>query len=250
MISRGGKFCLSSNNLYFRSYLNLHKVFYVPFTGGLLVLATLLGVIAQAQELSNSSSEPAEGQLLNYSSDVVIPETLRLEPGSLVAFSFRTCSHGELLRQKGDGIDELKLLLDEDGRLVLHLASANNAPETAVVEVSLLDARWHTVILSVDPETKFLTVNVSDTVKIGGSANLRGPAVLSLNLTSTSPQLHVGEGTRACIREGPGIHLSKRVKQRSNSATVQWLTEGQTCLLPTQCSGKISKSRSYILLCI
>ena len=120
----------------------------------------LLGVIAQAMEVSNTSSEPAEGQLLNFSSDVVIPETLRLEPGSLVAFSFRTCLHGDLLRQKGDGPDELKLLLDEEGRLVLHLVSANKPPERAVVEVSLLDARWHTVILSVDPETKFLTVNV------------------------------------------------------------------------------------------
>ena len=195
----------------------------------------LLGVIAQAMEVSNTSSEPAEGQLLNFSSDVVIPETLRLEPGSLVAFSFRTCLHGDLLRQKGDGPDELKLLLDEEGRLVLHLVSANKPPERAVVEVSLLDARWHTVILSVDPETKFLTVNVSDTVNLGGSANLRGQAVLSLNLTSTSPQLHVGGGTRACIREGPGIHLSKR--EHSNSA-VQWLNPGQTCLLPTQCSGK------------
>ena len=67
---------------------------------------------------------PAVGQFLNASSSVIVPETLQLEPGSLIGFSFRTCLPGDLLKQKGDGPDELKLLLDEDGSLVIQVVSA------------------------------------------------------------------------------------------------------------------------------
>ena len=184
------------------------------------------------------------GQFLKASSSVIVPETLRLEPGSLVGFSFRTCLPGDLLKQKGDGPEEIKLLLDEQGRLVLQIYSASELVEQAIVQtetktkIQLNDGRWHTVILSVDEKTRFLTVNVSHDVN-GGSAVLKGQAVRSLNLTSSLPRLHVGGGTMACIQEGPGVHLSH---SDLSSTAVQLLglsskDSGQICLLPNKCSG-------------
>jgi len=150
----------------------------------LFLLATMtlgLDVIARPSEPSDSFG-PVVGQFLKASSSVIVPETLRLEPGSLVGFSFRTCLPGELLKQKGDGPDEIKLLLDEQGRLVLQIYSASELVEQAIVQtetktkIQLNDGRWHTVILSVDEKTRFLTVNVSHDVN-GGSAVLKGTAV-------------------------------------------------------------------------
>lgn len=173
-------------------------------------------------------STASEGFFLNGSSYATLPEGLKLEPGSLIGFSFRTCLPGELLRQNGDGLDELKLFLDAQGRLVLHIASDDVRSE-AVVEAGLLDSRWHTVFLAVNPETNDLTVNVSNG---GGSAVLSGSALRSLNLSS--PQLVVGSGMVACLREGPGVEFSRR---GVSSAGVAWLAPGQTCLLPSTCSG-------------
>ena len=124
-----------------------------------MLLTMLVGVImAQRPEVSSTTRLwPAVGQFLNANSSVIVPETLRLAPGSLIGFSFKTCLPGELLKQKGDGPDELKLLLDEEGSLVLHLVSATSAPEKARIKANLLDSEWHTVILSVDQETNILS---------------------------------------------------------------------------------------------
>ena len=52
-----------------------------------------------------------------------------------MGFSFRTCSPGELLRQTGDGNDELKMQLDAQGRLILSLMTDDGQSE-AVVEAN------------------------------------------------------------------------------------------------------------------
>ena len=246
MISQGGKLCkVSKIPSVFRCF------HWICFAGGyrplLFLLATILtlglGVIARPSEPSDSFG-PVVGQFLKASSSVIVPEILRLEPGSLVGFSFRTCLPGELLKQKGNGPDEIKLLLDEQGRLVLQIYSASELVEQAIVQtetktkIQLNDGRWHTVILFVDEKTRFLTVNVSHDIN-GGSAVLKSEAVRSLNLTSSLPRLHVGGGTMACIQEGPGVHLSH---SGLFSTAVQLLglsskDSGQICLLPDKCSG-------------
>ncbi len=86
------------------------------------------------------------------------------------------------------------------------------------------------LILSVDQETNILKVSVGG----GGSVDLKGQTVRSLDLTSSSPQLHVGGGYMACINEGPGVKLSH---DGVISSAVQWLKNTQTCLLPSKCSG-------------
>ncbi len=199
--------------------------------GNLLgLIFTFLSVISATGGQTTEVRGP-EGFFLNGSSYAVLSEGLRLDPGSLLGFSFRTCLPGELLKQTGDGLDELKLLLDADGRLVLNVVSGELRSE-AIVEARLLDARWHTVFLSVHPQTNDLTVNVSNG---GGSAVLNGSLVSSLDLSTTSPQLRVGAGMVACIREGPGVLFSRRVV---SSSAVTWLSSGQTCLLPQTCSGE------------
>ena len=158
------------------------------------------------------------------------------EPGSLLGFSFRSCAPGELLRQMGDNQDELRLSLNAQGYLVLRLTSDNQQrpASEAIVQENLLDSRWHTVILSVDSESSDLSVNVSNG---GGSAFMSGQIVRALNFSSLSPQLRVGGGTVACIREGPGVRFTQSGLQ-VNSFAVHWIEPSQTCLLPTTCSGK------------
>jgi hypothetical protein len=173
----------------------------------------------------------SEGFFLNGSSYVVISDSLNLDAGSLIGFSFRTCSPGELLRQTGDGFDELKLFLDSQGRLILSLV-VDDARSEAVVEAGLLDARWHTVLISANEDSNDLTVNVSNG---GGSAVLDGVKVQRLDLSASSPQVQVGAGMVACIREGPGVRFTRG---SVNSVAVDWLSSTETCLLPTTCSGK------------
>lgn len=201
----------------------------------LLLFLVISASIAQKVDFPprGSGVVSSEGFFLNGSSYAVLPEGLNLEPGSLVGFSFRTCMPGELLKQTGDGFDEFRLLLDDNGRLILNLVSGEVRSE-AIVEAGLLDSRWHTVFLAVNAETNDLTVNVSNG---GGSAVLRGSSVRSLNLSAASPVLRVGAGMVACIREGPGIEFSRSNAISSNN--VAWLSPGQTCLLPATCSGKI-----------
>lgn len=175
-------------------------------------------------------SDQSEGFFLNGSSYAVLSKGLLLEPGSLVGFSFRTCLPGELLRQISGESNQLTLKLDEQGRLVLTLVS-EDARSEAVVEAGLLDARWHTVLLSVDQETNDLTVNVSNG---GGSVVLNAPVIRQLHLQST--QVRVGAGMVACIREGPGVRFSNN--GLSSFSAVHWLSPGQICVLPDTCSGE------------
>ena len=150
-----------------------------------------------------------------------------------MGFSFRTCSPGELLRQTGDGNDELKMQLDAQGRLILSLMTDDGQSE-AVVEANLLDARWHTVLVSVDEETSDLTVNVSNG---GGTAFLSGSVIRSLELASSNPQFRIGAGMVACFQEGPGIRFTKS-DVAVNSVAVRWLSSDETCVLPNNCDGE------------
>ena len=116
---------------------------------------------------------------------------------------------------------------------MLRLTSDNQGSE-AIVKAGLLDSKWHTVILKVDSDSSDLTVNVSNG---GGSASMSGQIVRGLNFSSFSPQLRVGAGTVACIREGPGVRFTQSGLE-VNSVAVHWIAPTETCLLPTTCSGK------------
>lgn len=205
-------------------------------------MSSLSGACQGKAQSSNSiegikpTSQYSEGFFRNGSSYALISEHWMPEPGSLLGFSFRSCAPGELLRQMGDNQDELRLSLNAQGYLVLRLTSDNQQrpASEAIVQENLLDSRWHTVILSVDSESSDLSVNVSNG---GGSAFMSGQIVRALNFSALSPQLRVGGGTVACIREGPGVRFTQSGLQ-VNSFAVHWIEPSQTCLLPTTCSGK------------
>ena len=92
-----------------------------------------------------------------------------------------------------------------------------------------------------DEETKDLTVsvNVSNGNDGFGSAQavLNGTVVRSVNFDESLPELHVGGGgLLACLREGPGVRFTGQGGIKSSEA-VNWLSEGETCLLPGNCEG-------------
>ena len=111
--------------------------------------------------------------------------------------------------------------------------------KTASVSANLLDAQWHTILISVDEVTSDLNVSVSN-VNDGSpsSVNVPGSVIQSLQLESSSPQFIVGGGMVAgCFREGPGIRFTKSdVLVRSDA--VRWLGHDETCILPSTCDGK------------
>ena len=104
------------------------------------------------QDLASAQQNPSssEGFFLNGSSFAVIPESIRLNPSSVgggtrvIGFSFRTCVTGELIKQTGDSLDQMRLILSENGSLVLSL---NGGEKSIAVSAGngLNDGRWHTV---------------------------------------------------------------------------------------------------------
>ena len=123
--------------------------------------------------------------------------------------------------------------LDAQGRLILSVMTDEGRSE-AVVEARLLDALWHTVLVTVDEDTNNLTVNVSNG---GGLAVLSGSILRSLRLASSSPQFRIGAGMTACFREGPGVRFTKS-DVIVNSDAVKWLSSDESCFLPDSCEGK------------
>ena len=194
-------------------------------------------VVAQTTTASNSPT--SEGFFSSQSSYALVSDTLDLSRGTFLGLSFRTCSPGEILKQTWDGNrnDEFKMEVNQLGNLVLTLTT--DEIETASVGANLLDAQWHTVLISVDEVTSDLNVSVSN-VNDGSpsSVNVPGSVIQSLQLESSSPQFIVGGGMVAgCFREGPGIRFTKSdVLVRSDA--VRWLGHDETCILPSTCDGK------------
>ncbi len=114
------------------------------------------------------------------------------------------------------------------------------------------DAQWHTVVLRVADDSDDLTLSVSHGAN-SSSATL-GQSELSsivhdLDLRANNPQLRVGAGLAACIREGPGVRFTK-ASAPVNSVAVAW----GKCLLPETCSGRtkfiFNVLRSGIIKCL
>lgn len=179
-----------------------------------------------------------EGFFLNGTSFTVTSEVLDLSGGSLVAFSFRTCTPGELLRQTGDSLDQLRIQIDRTGRLFLTLTVLDKRVDL-VAGTSLLDGQWHTVRVNVGPNMDQLTLSVTLDAEGTVDSTQRSASDLDgilrqLNLTATTPELRIGAGMIACIREGPGVRFTK-AGIAINSQAVRW----DRCLLPYTCTGKL-----------
>ena len=91
-------------------------------------------------------------------------------------------------------------------------------------------------MLRVADDSDDLTLSVthganSSTAQLGQSEI--GNIVRDLDLRATNPQLRVGAGLVACIREGPGVRFTKP-SAAVNSVAVEW----GRCLLGETCSGR------------
>jgi hypothetical protein len=195
---------------------------------------------ADAQAASASS----EAFFTNGSSYVATSDTLQLSPGRRLGFSFRTCAAGELLKQTGNSLDQLQLRLvagsGDVASLVLTLSTGDSRIDR-VVTGSFLDARWHTVTIDVGADGSRLTLGVTNAAANGAALSDEGSGMTAdagavlrrLNLTASAPQLRIGAGLVACVREGPGVRFTKR-NVAVHSVAVKW----DGCLLPDTCAGK------------
>ena len=104
----------------------------------------------------------SEGFFSSQSSYALVSDTLDLSRGSILGLSFRTCSPGGILKQTWDNYDQFKMEVEQFGNLVLTLTSMALEVEikTASISANLLDAQWHTILISVDEVTSDLDVTV------------------------------------------------------------------------------------------
>lgn len=224
---------------------------------GVLSLLFLHGTVS-SQSVQPMLQTFQEVMLKDGSSYVRLKDRLELNSGSLVGFSFRTCSpQGDLFRQLGDeeSNDLVKLSLSPatGGRLLLEIATGD---ERKVLEAgsNLADGAWHTVRLGVSPnrttlclsvdgtgqETECLPARTGPTVVSGGNSAVTISRLENIQevLTSLRPaagRLRVGAGLVGCIRQGPGIQF-----KGDRAVIVAEGVEWAHCILPDTCTGKQS----------
>jgi hypothetical protein len=201
----------------------------------LLLLVPAIFLIVEPAGAQLNADVSTEGFFLNGSSYAIISDTLSLSGGAMIGLSFRTCTPGELLKQLGDSYDQLELRVSNAGRLVLRVTTGDDGRSLDVVVGSdLLDGRWHTVALNVAQDSSKITVTVRSPGRNDDVAYSEQSDVLrNVALSASSPQLRVGAGMVACIREGPGVRFTKS-GVAVHSAAVSW----DQCLLPYTCSGR------------
>jgi hypothetical protein len=192
---------------------------------------------------------------------VILTESHRLAPGSLLGFSFRTClPAGELLHQIGLSQDTFILSLTEAGSLLLVLETAGGGRHSLQVGAGLANGAWHTVrlVTAADRSAVCLTVDgggdaaecglrrTGPSIVMTGNesaaattiARLEDAAgiVAALEAAAGTAQLRLGSGLVGCVREGPGVRFSERGKVGS-FAGIEW----GSCTFPPSCSGGIKK---------
>ncbi len=204
---------------------------------GLLIAASAAFSSAQAQQFGGGVPGP-EGFFLNGSSFAVTSGVLSLAGGSSIGFSFRTCTPGELLKQTSETFDQLELRVVDSGRLVLRLTTGDERSLDVAGGSDLLDGLWHTVAVEVAHDQSRITLTVRSPGRPDDVASSeRADVIRDVSLSAGSPQLRVGAGMVACIREGPGVRFTKP-EVAVHSSAVSW----QRCLLPYTCSGEMRKT--------
>ena len=206
-------------------------------------LLLLLPSSHRSQFSNGPPSTQSEALLSRGSSSISLSSSLQLRPGSLLGFSFRSCSaSGQLLRAE-DSLASVQLSL-AGGQLRLEL-SRGNLSRTLSVGAALSDGAWHTVrvgvavggarlCLSVDtdiecdpPRPGPSVLNTGEDENLVARLDDAAPLLASLSL----PGLQVGSGLVSCIREGPGLRFT------TGAITSQTGVTWGSCLLPDTCQG-------------
>lgn len=211
----------------------------MSFADVFIILSFLMGSTwSQQSNLASPTTYSSEGFFLYGSSYAVTSQTLELKARTKVGFSFRACTPGELLRQTGDSFDELKVRLDELGRVNLILSTGEQTVSKSVGS-DLIDGRWHSVLIEIGSNLDQITISVGSPneqdARVSATSPELGNMLTTINLNASIPQLRVGAGIVACIREGPNVRFTDP-NLNINSFGVDW----DRCLLPFTCQGKIS----------
>ena len=214
-------------------------------------LLLLLPAAHRSQFSNGPPSTQSEALLSRGSASISLSSSLQLRPGSLLGFSFRSCSSSGRLLRAGAGDTQVQLSLAA-GQLRLEISRGQaNLSRTLGVGADLSDGAWHTVrvgvavggtrlCLSVDtdiecdpPRPGPSVLNTGEDESLVARLDDAAPLLASLSL----PGLQVGSGLVGCIREGPGLRFT------TGAITEQTGVTWGSCLLPDTCQGGL-----YVLL--
>ncbi len=174
-----------------------------------MLVLLIVTTIVHAQDAATTKSANHNRAYFNttLSSQLTLPSTV-LNLRQLIAFSFRTCAPGSLVRQSGAN-SNLEFSLTPGGSLQLSWQQADTSDSVTIGDDSLLSNEWFTV------ETQFLHGQIHLSIEKGASLLYRQLVSNStlrkylwdLDL-SGGPGVEVGVGYSGCIQEGPSIKLS------------------------------------------
>ena len=214
-------------------------------------LLLLLPSAHRSQFSTGPPSTQSEALLSRGSASISLSSSLQLRPGSLLGFSFRSCSpSGRLLGAEDSAARASVQLSLAAGQLRLELSGANTTRALSVGG-ALSDGAWHTVRLGVAVGGARLCLSVDTDIECDPPRP--GPSVLNsgedeslvarlddaaplLASLSLSPGLQVGSGLVGCIREGPGLRFT------TGAITAQTGVTWGSCLLPDNCQGESLQS--------
>ncbi|XP_023219824.1 protein crumbs-like [Centruroides sculpturatus] len=171
-----------------------------------------------------SGSEKQQGYLNGYS-PVILNNTISLQERT--SFSFRTCSSGLLLYQKGKNGDFLSLDLKESGQIEFKW-KINGQEQTIFGGTKLNNNHWHNVDLIHNVGTLTLYIDFESYIVANNTYHSN---IFKINLKDDIPNLYVGYNFSGCILQGINILLNSS----TNGNLVQW----DICPLPDKedCSG-------------
>ena len=186
-------------------------------------------LLSYAQGLDGDTAPSNRGYFnASLPSLAIIPTSLSLR--NQIAFSFRTCSHGNLLQETGDNGDSFSITLTPEGALEIswHSSAEDASNSTSIANGDFQNNQWYTI------DSKFINGEIYVSIELGSQTKFR---VLLSNSTyqrylwdldlSGGGGLRMGEGFTGCIQEGPGVQLSNAQTQGQNVAWDQCPLESQ-----------------------
>ena len=137
-----------------------------------------------------------------------------------IAFSFRTCSYGQLIYQQGATGDFLRMALTINGSFEMSWRVDGVADAVTIGGDTLRNNEWYTI------DSNFIQGQIHLSVEQGSVTKYQALVSNStfrsdlwhLNLTAGS-RVQVGAGFSGCIQEGPSLKLSAA---DTNAESVLW----------------------------
>ena len=151
-------------------------------------------------------------------SSVTLSTTLRMR--NHIAFSFRTCSYGQLIYQQGAGGNFLRMALTKNGSLEMSWRSDEIVDNVTIGSDTLRNNKWYTIDSIFIQGEIFLSIEQGSMVKYKNlvSNSTYRTYLWDLDLSGGS-RIQVGAGFSGCIQEGPSLKLSD---SDTNAENVLW----------------------------